>query len=389
MSKASRPHTATAAPVTSRLARWLPLGLAAGLAANPRVRCALRRLINRVVPTGRHVSVRGAGGVARGATLELNLREEKALWAGLYEPVVGRVFADLVAPGATVYDVGAHIGFFSIVAAWRAGPAGRVVAFEPDEENARRLRRHVELNGLTHVRVAPYAVAETAGTARLLRGLGSAMSRLAGEDDGGEAGAAIRPVVGLTPPTERLPVLCSTELRLLEAELLLFGTRGVDPGDLPARIGEAAAAVRREEWQHAWTLIQEGRSSAFTRLAVLHEVSEVDTVSLDEFVYSLGNPVPDVIKIDVEGAEERVIRGASRLLAEAAPTILCEMHKIGSARQIHKLLVARGYDLYDVEAGMAHVTDEMLAIQPGGTHILARPPAHAARTSGQSGGATP
>lgn len=53
---------------------------------------------------------------------------------------------------------------------------------------------------------------------------------------------------------------------------------------------------------------------------------EVETVSLDQYVYEEGNPIPDFIKIDVEGSEGAVLAGAKRLLSEHAPTVLIEIH---------------------------------------------------------------
>jgi FkbM family methyltransferase len=53
--------------------------------------------------------------------------------------------------GDTVVDVGAHIGLYTIIAAKRVGPTGKVIAIEPDPENCNLLKRNVELNRLTNV----------------------------------------------------------------------------------------------------------------------------------------------------------------------------------------------------------------------------------------------
>jgi len=52
----------------------------------------------------------------------------------------------------------------------------------------------------------------------------------------------------------------------------------------------------------------------------------VDTISLDEFVFQENNPPPDLIKIDVEAQEEKVLEGARRLLKEYKSIIICEFH---------------------------------------------------------------
>lgn len=51
----------------------------------------------------------------------------------------------------------------------------------------------------------------------------------------------------------------------------------------------------------------------------------VDLVRIDEFVEHNALPVPDVIKLDVEGAEVHALRGAGDIL-RSTPTILCELH---------------------------------------------------------------
>jgi len=65
-------------------------------------------------------------------------------------------------------DLGAHVGYFTLIAAQRVGPAGRVYAFEPEPENARLLEMNVRRNGYESVVVVvPMAVSERTGTAEL------------------------------------------------------------------------------------------------------------------------------------------------------------------------------------------------------------------------------
>src|SRR5438874_223792 len=67
-------------------------------------------------------------------------------------------------PGQTVFDVGAHLGLFSVVMARLVGPTGRVVSFEPTPSIRRILERTVRLNdcGLV-VEVRAEAVSEATG----------------------------------------------------------------------------------------------------------------------------------------------------------------------------------------------------------------------------------
>jgi FkbM family methyltransferase len=61
-------------------------------------------------------------------------------------------------------------------------------------------------------------------------------------------------------------------------------------------------------------------------------------------------PAPDLVKIDVEGAEEEVLNGAKHLLQEVRPTILCEVHvtrfgRPGRLEAIRHQLVSAGYEV--------------------------------------------
>jgi hypothetical protein len=68
-----------------------------------------------------------------------------------------------------------------------------------------------------------------------------------------------------------------------------------------------------------------------------------DARSLDALTGSLGLPVPGLLKIDVDGGETAVLRGASRLLATARPEVIVETHSPGLERECGDLLVAAGY----------------------------------------------
>ena len=62
-----------------------------------------------------------------------------------------RLFRKVVQPGMTVIDVGANVGYYTLQAAARVGPAGRVHAFEPAGSTFTRLVENVELNGFKNV----------------------------------------------------------------------------------------------------------------------------------------------------------------------------------------------------------------------------------------------
>jgi FkbM family methyltransferase len=94
----------------------------------------------------------------------------RGLAAGGYEQPIADLFATVLRPGMTVLDVGAHIGYFTLVAATHVGPTGRVWSFEPDPANRASLERNVDANGMAdRVTVVPLAAAAAMGESALYR----------------------------------------------------------------------------------------------------------------------------------------------------------------------------------------------------------------------------
>lgn len=88
---------------------------------------------------------------------------------GVWEPFETAVFLSLLRPGDTVLDVGANVGYYTVLAARAVGGAGRVHAIEPDPDNLALLRSNLALNGLGNVVVHPVALSDHAGEAALYR----------------------------------------------------------------------------------------------------------------------------------------------------------------------------------------------------------------------------
>lgn len=75
-----------------------------------------------------------------------------------------------ICPGDTVIDVGANVGFFSILAASLVGPTGLVVAIEPQPDTFAQLQRNIEVSGMRNIRARQVAVAASKGTCSLFFG---------------------------------------------------------------------------------------------------------------------------------------------------------------------------------------------------------------------------
>jgi FkbM family methyltransferase len=83
------------------------------------------------------------------------------------EATLASMIRDRLRPGDTFVDVGANVGWFTLIAAKAVGPTGRVIAFEPEPRNFNLLRRNVEANGFRNVTLERKAVSDETGTIRL------------------------------------------------------------------------------------------------------------------------------------------------------------------------------------------------------------------------------
>lgn len=182
-------------------------------------------------------------------------------WVGTYERESQRVFLDHVKPTDVVFDIGANVGFFTLLA---AKLAKRVYAFEPLPRNLEYLRRHLAMNKIGNAEVLPLAVAASTGTARFAVAEHPAMGGLG---------------------------------------------RG---GDL-----------------------------------------EVETDTLDRLVTEGRIQNPDFMKIDVEGAEHDVLRGAATVLRETKPIIFLSAHGWQQHELCSALLAAAGYKIELLRDGAA------------------------------------
>jgi FkbM family methyltransferase len=87
---------------------------------------------------------------------------------GVWEPNVTRVLLRLLRPGMRVVEVGANVGYYTVLAASCVGPTGSVVAFEANPSIAERLRDAVIVNGYQWwTRVVASAVGDREGRATL------------------------------------------------------------------------------------------------------------------------------------------------------------------------------------------------------------------------------
>jgi FkbM family methyltransferase len=95
------------------------------------------------------------------------------LLSGRYESHLTAVFERYCTPGMTVIDVGANLGYYSLLASRLVGPTGRVIALEPNSEDCRLLLSSVRLNGVSNVQLLPVAADAATGWAYYSTHVGS------------------------------------------------------------------------------------------------------------------------------------------------------------------------------------------------------------------------
>lgn len=174
----------------------------------------LLRLYRKYLPADLQLRVNDFDGNLK---FEVNMRGnlDICLWhfPELYEKEERELFCSLIKPGCTVLDVGAHIGFYSLLAAKRGA---RVFAVEADPSNAAMLRHHVEINGYgDRITIFEIAATERAKEVTLYR---HAYNR--GESNIIEKGLASGRVPGRTLDSLDLPPIDICKMDIEGAELL-------------------------------------------------------------------------------------------------------------------------------------------------------------------------
>lgn len=166
--------------VAAFFSRILPEKVKAMIYGNKPLAGAIRGSLNASVPEGIQ-QVQVAAGILAGMPLMLDMKREKDYWLGTYEMDLQTALKELVKPGMVTYDVGANIGYVSLIMARLTGETGKVVAFEALPENVKRWVTNVELNGLMdHTEIFSLAVTQWGTPARFLVHASGGMGKVEG-----------------------------------------------------------------------------------------------------------------------------------------------------------------------------------------------------------------
>lgn len=106
---------------------------------------------------------------------------------GFWELHLVRLLEARLRPGMAFLDVGAHVGYFSLLASRLVGPTGRVVSVEANPLSVRLLRANLDRHGCDNVEVLPLAAWDSAGRVRLVHQPGEPVASWVAEEDEGES----------------------------------------------------------------------------------------------------------------------------------------------------------------------------------------------------------
>jgi FkbM family methyltransferase len=135
--------------------------------SNKRLLGQLLRLPLRLIPYGTKMPI--LQGKLRGKKWIVG-SSNHGCWLGSYEYKKRIIFENTVRPGNIVFDIGAHVGFYTVLASVLTGPTGKVYAFEPLPRNLEYLREHLRLNHIVNVEVIDAAVSDSCDTASFKEG---------------------------------------------------------------------------------------------------------------------------------------------------------------------------------------------------------------------------
>jgi FkbM family methyltransferase len=139
-----------------------------------------RVLFGRLLPRGLPLPI--VLGPLRGLRLILGGQAGEggggSAYFGMIEPEQTRRLAETLQSGETFIDLGANIGYYTMLASRLVGPFGKVISVEPLLDNLILLKRHMKLNGLTNITIAAIAVCEDARLATFSVGINNATGTL-------------------------------------------------------------------------------------------------------------------------------------------------------------------------------------------------------------------
>lgn len=161
-------------------ARLLPTRLRTAFYRVPWLSRMIRKVLNQAAPSGLNKVQVAAGGL-KGKWLYLDLQKEKDYWLGTYEVDLQETIRTYIKPGMVVYDVGANIGYISLLLNQHVGTNGHIFSFEALPANIKRLQQNIEANQAERsITVVPAAVTASSQPVQFLVHPSTSMGKAVG-----------------------------------------------------------------------------------------------------------------------------------------------------------------------------------------------------------------
>jgi len=117
-------------------------------------------------------------GPLKGMRIVIGTQDHIAFLIDAYEPQVVKALIEHCKPGMVACDIGAHLGYFTLLLSRLVQPGGQVYAFEPFADNYRKLEETIRINRLSNVIIKPLAVSNKCGNAYFRESPSSCMGRI-------------------------------------------------------------------------------------------------------------------------------------------------------------------------------------------------------------------
>ncbi len=99
--------------------------------------------------------------------LRTNNSIDISIYFDAYEPLICDLIRRRVPENGVFIDIGANIGYLSLIASKAVGPSGRVLSFEPHPDTFKRLLRNIEINSTANITTYNFALSDEVGESEL------------------------------------------------------------------------------------------------------------------------------------------------------------------------------------------------------------------------------
>ena len=260
-------------------ARWIPTPVKKWVHSNRLLDHISRKIFSSAIGIDGDI-VKIETGPLAGTRLAVSEHVSHAHISGTYELETQRAIDGLISSSFICYDLGASIGYLSLLMARKAK---QVYSFEPAPHAAEEIRKHAAANQIENINIITSPVSDCERT---------------------------------------------VEFALTDNA---YGSSIAGPGT-------------------KWPTLK------------------LKTITLDDFAAT--HPLPDFIKMDVEGEEGRVLQGARTILRDKKPLICCELHSVEAAREVQDILSEYGYRITTLDGKPFRISGPII---PGDVQVIALP----------------